>query len=235
MTRSESSIAEQARVDPDSRERHREHYTTTTALIREMLELQESINRQISPDWRTQRYPWYRAIWIECAELMEHHGWKWWKQQTSDLEQIHLELIDIWHFGLSDCLQTTDASMDLIADSLYRGIFNNSVAPTQDLISTTEDFARDCLQLKRFATAGFAQLLQVAQLDFQVLVKLYIGKNVLNSFRQDNGYKQGSYRKIWLGQEDNEHLIQILNETDTLDIRLAREIYKALAERYDQG
>jgi hypothetical protein len=31
----------------------------------------------------------------------------------------------------------------------------------------------------------------------------YIVKNCLNKFRQDNGYKDGTYNKIWIDKEDN--------------------------------
>ena len=63
-----------------------------------------AVDTATHPDWRGQGYPWYRAIWVECAELLDHYGWKWWKHQTPDLEQVQLELVDIWHFGLSDLL-----------------------------------------------------------------------------------------------------------------------------------
>ena len=50
-------------------------------LMKEMLELQDSINSLINKEWRQAHNPWYRAIWTECAELMDHIGWKWWKKQ----------------------------------------------------------------------------------------------------------------------------------------------------------
>ena len=52
-------------------------------------------------DWADQDFEWYRAAWVECGELIEHYGYKWWKKQEPDLEQVRLEVIDIWHFGLS--------------------------------------------------------------------------------------------------------------------------------------
>ena len=39
-------------------------------------------------------------------------------------------------------------------------------------------------------------------------------KNVLNKFRQDNGYKTGEYSKVWFGKEDNVHLEEILNKLE---------------------
>ena len=35
------------------------------------------------------------------------------------------------------------------------------------------------------------------------LYRLYVGKNILNQFRQDHGYKEGNYIKVWNGEEDN--------------------------------
>ena len=61
--------------------------------IATMLELQDSMNSKVREDWREQNFEWYRAIWIECAELLDHHGWKWWKKQQPDVNQIALELV----------------------------------------------------------------------------------------------------------------------------------------------
>src|SRR5690606_32020260 len=66
-----------------------------------MLEMQDSMNRKVHPQWPEQGFEWYRAAWIECAELMEHYGYKWWKKQQPDQGQVELEIIDIWHFGMS--------------------------------------------------------------------------------------------------------------------------------------
>ena len=48
-----------------------------TPLVETMLEMQEQMNQKVNADWRQQNYEWYRAIWVECAELMDHYGWKW--------------------------------------------------------------------------------------------------------------------------------------------------------------
>ena len=86
-----------------------------------MLEMQNSMNTKVHPQWIEQDFAWYRAVWIECAELMDHYGYKWWKQQRPDDEQVKLEVIDIWHFGLS-ALFSADKGMDDLADeSGYSG------------------------------------------------------------------------------------------------------------------
>ncbi len=66
-----------------------------------MLTMQDRMNSRVHEHWVQQDFEWYRAIWIECGELIEHYGYKWWKKQEPDMEQVRLEIIDIWHFGMS--------------------------------------------------------------------------------------------------------------------------------------
>ena len=73
-----------------------------------MLELQDAMNSRVNSNWRQANNEWYRAIWTECAEMLDHYGWKWWKHQQPDLEQVRLELVDILHFAMSDYLLQDD-------------------------------------------------------------------------------------------------------------------------------
>jgi hypothetical protein len=59
-----------------------------------------------------------------------------------------------------------------------------------------------------------------------------VGKNVLNFFRQDNGYKEGTYVKNWDGREDNEHLSELVAAMDHGAPDFAEQVYAVLAERY---
>ena len=69
-------------------------------------------------------------------------------------------------------------------------------------------------------------------MNWDELYRQYVAKNVLNLFRQDNGYKQGSYLKIWDGREDNEHLVEIMHEHDQNDPAFIDLIYGSLSKRY---
>ena len=51
-------------------------------------------------------------------------------------------------------------------------------------------------------------------MDLNELYRQYIGKNTLNFFRQDHGYKEGTYIKVWHGKEDNEVLANLVNVLD---------------------
>ena len=201
--------------------------------IQIMLELQDSMNTKVTANWREQGYEWYRAIWVECAELMDHYGWKWWKKQTPDTEQVALELIDIWHFGLSILLQSGETQ-----DAIVARVQNELSITTEqaDFRLDLEAFAGATLADRQFHIDLFGRLMAGVDMSFDQLYRGYVGKNVLNFFRQDNGYKDGSYRKHWHdGREDNEHLVDVLQSLDAGKLSFKDELYEALKARYDHA
>ena len=198
-----------------------------------MLDLQDAMNSKVNADWRQQGFPWYRAIWVECAELLDHYGWKWWKHQQPDMEQVKLELIDIWHFGLSQLL-LGDKDPEVVVDKLVE-VFSSvseSGGGALDFRDQLETFTLSTLGTRDFNPTEFARLLQTVDLSFDELYTRYIGKNVLNFFRQDHGYQEGTYRKIWAGREDNEHLVELSGGLDSNDPGFKDAIYAGLAARY---
>lgn len=166
-----------------------------------MLELQDKLNRKINPDWLKANYPWHRAIMVEGVEALEHYGWKWWKKQEPDLAQARIELVDIWHFILSMRLATCSGDVEFAAtsikDRLLTAVVQNQT-PTLKLDALVCEAASGVINF-----SAFIGLMHDFKLSGDNLYSTYIAKNVLNTFRQDNGYKAGTYQKIWNGQEDN--------------------------------
>ncbi len=194
-----------------------------------MLELQDAMNLRVNPDWREAGYAWYRAIWTECAEMLDHYGWKWWKHQKPDMEQVHLEIIDIWHFALSDLI-LQHGSMEAAAERALEGLSNPLRG--DDFREAIERMAMDTIAAKSAHIERFASLMKLAGLGFDDLFKTYVGKNVLNFFRQDHGYKEGSYIKVWNGREDNEHLAEILASLDADADGFKDSVYQRLEAVY---
>ena len=201
-----------------------------TPAILTMLKLQDQMNQKVHPDWVSQNYEWYRAVWIECAELMDHVGYKWWKHQECDMDQVQLEVIDIWHFGLSAMFDTAK-DFEMMASQIVEAISTHDPVD-MDIRTATESLAQHCLQTGGFSVTLFWNLLTAAKLDFDALYRSYVGKNVLNFFRQDNGYKEGTYIKQWAGREDNEHLVELVADLDTGAEDFADRLYQALVQRY---
>ena len=202
------------------------------AMLKVMADMQESHNVHVHPDWRTNGYEYYRAIWVECAEMLDHFGWKWWKKQAPDLEQVKLELVDIWHFALSEMLRADELD-DGVAEQLASvTLADEPQAETFRL--AIESLAQSSLATRSFELAPFLQAMQSLPMDYEELYSMYIGKNVLNNFRQANGYKDGSYKKLWMGREDNEHLVELLDELGAQE-NLPEVLYQALQARYAQA
>lgn len=196
-----------------------------------MLKLQSEMNTKVHADWQQQNFEWYRAIWIECAELLDHYGWKWWKKQTPDVDQIALELVDIWHFGLS-ILLLSDETVESISDRVISGF--DGQTGTGDFAADLEQFTAATLVNKDFDIGGFARLMDGINMDFETLYVGYVGKNVLNFFRQDNGYQDGSYHKQWGGIEDNEHLVDIVARLDSSSATFSDELYTQMKAVYQE-
>ena len=181
-------------------------------MYRTMAVMQDAHNTVVASDWRTAGFPFYRAIWTECAEMLDHYGWKWWKQQTPDSDQVKLEVVDIWHFGLSDLI-LRNADAEELHDLLH---IPAAEAPSHPdtFRESIEDLAFESLERRAFPTRTFARVMAGIPMGLEELFRLYIGKNALNHFRQGNGYADGTYIKTWAGREDNEHLIEVLHDLD---------------------
>lgn len=206
-----------------------------------MLTLQAQMNAKVNPDWINAGYPYLRAVVVEGAEAMEHRGWKWWKKQNCDLEQLQMELVDIWHFTLSHILLEHKGDQQKSLDELL----TPDTATTIDFDGKT--YAIDELDLiskmelniglavsRRISIPLFAGLLKDCELGWQDLFCQYVGKNVLNFFRQDHGYKEGTYRKHWGGREDNEHLVEIMAMLDSCQGNFQHQLYASLKDRYER-
>lgn len=208
-----------------------------------MLSLQAAMNSKVDSAWIAARYPYLRAVVIEGAEAIEHHGWKWWKKQDKDLSQLQMELIDIWHFILSELLLGNQGAQAASLEQLLTAL---QQAQNQKEISfDTRQYTLDQLDLvsklellialsatRRIELAVFEAIMRDCELSWTELYRQYVGKNVLNFFRQDHGYKQGTYHKIWNGREDNEYLVKILEELDPEDPTFKENIYSSLSEHY---
>lgn len=198
-----------------------------------MLEMQHSMNTRVHPEWVAQQFAWYRAAWIECGELIDHYGFKWWKKQLPDMDQVRLEAVDIWHFGMS-ALFEEGKPIEAIADEMAAEIAAH-VPSGLEVRAATEALALYCLQNRGFSVSLFWDLMLAAGMDFEGLYTAYVGKNVLNFFRQDHGYQEGTYLKNWSGREDNEHLVELIETLDKGAEDFAGLVYSALEKRYREA
>ena len=213
----------------------------STTQLNTMLTLQDGMNRKVNPQWLSANYAYLRAAMIESVEGIEHHGWKWWKAQHKDLPQLQMELVDIWHFALSSIIIQFEGDIEQSSSTIAQQLASNTSSVTFD--GKDYDFTRldilDNLQLmaglcaaNRFDVPLFIKIVEQAEMNADELYRQYVGKNVLNFFRQDNGYKEGSYLKLRNGREDNEHLVEVLNALDIALPDYSDQVYQGLQQRY---
>jgi hypothetical protein len=217
-----------------------------------MLQLQQQLNDNTNgKEWEKgitkngKIIDWKRCAYLECAELIESYPWKHWKSidASPDYENIKIESVDIWHFIMSLALQEyylgnlgdiNQLAQDITNTPNY-DTFCQDIKPTDknyyEQIECVEELIKDlfCQSKTTKIIESFFEVAIQSSLNLETLYKLYIGKNILNQFRQDNGYKQGTYIKIWNNKEDNVIMQEILDSQDNIS---ADELYKRLQEVY---
>ena len=134
--------------------------------IKQMLTMQDAMNSRVSDTWRENGYEWYRAIWVECAEMLDHHGWKWWKHQEIDIAQVQLELVDIFHFGLSLRLMA-GATVESITDTLAIELTQSS--HEKDFKIALENLASAAVSNKSFDAIALADCMRLMNMDLDEL------------------------------------------------------------------
>jgi dimeric dUTPase (all-alpha-NTP-PPase superfamily) len=208
-----------------------------------MLSLQTNMNTKVDAHWIEKRFPYLRAVVVEAAEAIEHHGWKWWKKQERDLPQLQMEVIDIWHFLLSEILlrhagDHEQARTQLrAANAAHSGghvvhFDGHALEPGSMSLLSKLELLIGLSCSGRIDLLLFRSIMLDCGLSWESLYKQYVSKNVLNMFRQDHGYKEGHYQKLWHGREDNEHLVELMDSLDTSDAAYPEQLYEGLSRRY---
>ncbi|AXH14984.1 dUTP diphosphatase [Malaciobacter mytili] len=184
---------------------------------------------------------WLRCIHMEVSELIESTPWKHWKNINAepDMNNIHVELVDIWHFLMSYILQETNVPKAVSLVNTHCIYEANEEIDVKAMVKEAEKLSYIALAIQTNNMPSFSGIerfidqffrcCKISGLSFTWLQKLYIGKNCLNKFRQDNGYKEGTYKKDWNGKEDNVVMVSFLEKMENVSFN---ELYKQLELSY---
>jgi dimeric dUTPase (all-alpha-NTP-PPase superfamily) len=218
-----------------------------------MLQLQNQLNNSTNgEDWikgktkNNKEINWKRCIYMESAEMIDCFAWKHWKniQADPDWDNLKIEVVDVWHFIMSLAIEfyhqemlgtIEDIAINISSQESFKLIDNNQeiFASPKEIMAKVEDILRDVLSKDKLNLQNliddFFSLTHMSGLNLTSLYKLYVGKNILNQFRQNNGYKEGEYIKIWEEKEDNVWMQHILDENP--DIK-PQHLYKELEKIY---
>ena len=152
--------------------------------------------------------------------------------------------MDIWHFIMSEALRLEKLERDGNIADLVQTIESLEAYirfRDGDRADTGGDIYAEMALVERLIEgifcderierlmSDFFDMASVSGLNLESLYTLYIGKNVLNRFRQNHGYKEGEYLKIWNGREDNVLMQEILASNSGIS---PEALYEALEEIY---
>ncbi len=223
-------------------------------ILKQMFALQQKLNDETNGLGWENGYTkndkiinWKRCIYMECAELIESFAWKHWKaiNAPTDWDNVKVEIVDIWHFIMSLVLENYKnnhlGDLDKIVDDIV-GIksFKAFCSPPVMSEKSTFEIINDAEELIHICTGFdkkiFPELLECYFLmslkcgvNLDELYKFYLAKNILNRFRQNNGYKEGTYKKVWNGKEDNEVMLSLVSENKSVE-----QVYKELELAYKE-
>ena len=151
----------------------------------------------------------YLALNEEIGEFVASLGYHDWKVSEADPQNMIVELVDVVIFSMN-CIY-------------YNNDTHNGTA---DLTVTT-DFELVRSINRSLGLGDFAGLIATIIHVYPEVMEIIVGKQALNILRQEHGYKEGTYSKLWNGQEDNTYLNTVMKENTNFE-----EIYKALEVCY---
>lgn len=178
----------------------------------EVMVLQNTLNEKVDTNWVNRNRNWKIALIIENAEAMDSLNWSWWKVRENNWKNLETELIDMFSFNLSKLLETKAtsilipyiASRELQLQNEKKVIVRDDELTQIVLDKMSNDF------IMALVTGNYISSIMVL-FDIWYIIgnnindffKQYKIKYTLNIFRQEHGYKEGTYQKIWNNEEDN--------------------------------
>lgn len=211
------------------------------SIFKKMVELQHQFNKQVAEDYLDKNFNWNSAIIAESGELLDSLGYKWWKKQEPDMENVKVEAIDLLHFVISEEIQRHHHNFHKSERTNNEYIISMTIQNfekdfAEDNILIYKDFKEliDLLNYHRYSRLFIMKkIFEELNMSNEDVYISYMTKNCLNKFRQDNGYKDGSYIKNWNGREDNIVAFEIANEWGA-DEELFEQLYLDLETYYKE-
>ncbi len=223
-------------------------------MFSKMLKIQDGLNfKAYDESWREKgkslAFDYCLAASQEIGEYLNSYGYSWWSKSPQDLDNCITELVDAWHFIMSSLLiddfyseiqPTNYDRISRLVNSQYEESHSSKLEKTnkKDVLDEAKVLQILLLVGNTSYIESFFILCSYTGVDLELLYCRYLGKSVLNKFRQLNGYKQGTYSKTWsIGEtkeEDNYYLSQFITtfikQKPTADVELTEQEILAFLE-----
>lgn len=211
--------------------------------VNDLVGMQDELNKMIMPNWKQDLTPRHFIVQIikELGELLDSGvEYKWWKHTPEDQLDVHnmkVEIIDIVHFAISVASfdEYNVPNKSIIRKNDERCLVNDGNKLDHHLFT----WITECLINLQDAYDPQSQLkyaieLMISSVDMNSdeFSALYYSKYLLNQFRQENGYKEGTYQKVKNGVEDNELLESIVSDFLEDSGMMLQDIREVFLERF---
>lgn len=155
------------------------------------------------------------AAMAELGEWLQSLGFEDWKPSEKDVDNCQIELADFMIFIINCIFYGNEDFLE-----------NITIEPVNNDYQLMEKV------IWLFTTKAYSAILMTIDAYDPAIKRIAFGKKVLNQFRQDNGYKEGTYKKYWAeGQEDNVYLTKLMRATPD-ELVSHENIYNSLESRY---
>ncbi len=232
--------------------------------ISQMAGLRERFQARVAgDDWREHHLHFSLAATVELAEVLEEMDILWchWRKPDHPVDNglLLLELVDLSSVFMDQILQDIPVAefapvMDPNTIAYKLGdIVNATWNAHYDVMSQEGVHQSDesavmlgyLVELRQTVAENnpieglgvIGAMLAMLGLNPNDLYGWFLGKNVLNLFRQDNGYMQGTYFKRWGAEQDVQVLARILRLARSTGYKTVSDqdgkfVYETLKEAY---
>ncbi|MDC9714629.1 MAG: dUTP diphosphatase, partial [Gammaproteobacteria bacterium] len=153
--------------------------------IKQMFELQQKLNDATNGLIWTEgatkegrQISWLRCIYMEAAEAIDSFNWKHWKdiEGEPDLDNAKVELVDIWHFIMSEAIH--------FGDTQFAEAYEEMVPEREINAEMTVEILEKIVAVSASANVDKAQngLYEITGLFFQALAMM--GMNVPELYKR---------------------------------------------------
>lgn len=212
--------------------------------VKEMFQIQNTLNgNSYSTVWlkkgATEEFDYAMAAGDEAHEYARSLPFEWWKKNAPDRQNQVTEIVDAWHFVMSQLIIDHGGNTEQAATEASESFHSWDIDPMTEKKATKLFVA--CMYLhnsgftspETYADAFWAWC-HAADVGFDLLYGRYIAKATLNKFRVDNGYREGKYSKIWHIEdetgEDNFFLSRYVDQELSIGTVPTAEQVKAFLE-----
>lgn len=203
-------------------------------MLHGIFDLQNEVNELTSGNqWLLSSNNYYRAAWMEAAELLDYYNWEWWKAKEVNIDQAKMEVIDILHFLASEEIRSPlPDSVPSVLD-----LYHKADPGVEGIAEEIEDFIYEILlqDSKSDIWFCFFCIVKTMNMDLKEIYELFVKKATLNRFRQNQGYRQGTYVKTWANGEEDNVFLSNLTVPDFLltSAEVSKYIYDKLELEYN--